>query len=399
MRTRTKTLLVVAALLSAGAAPVRPQDVAGDSRWLAYLGCWEPIESVKSVLCVVPVAGASAVDFVTITKGLVTARERIATTGERVETNSGDCAGWRSAEWSAHGQRLFLRSEDLCAGASARGRTGLIAMSATGQWLYIQSATVAGQTGLRVERYRGVTGEVALPSDVTDALRLGVSATSAARAAAAAALSIDDIVEASERVEAAVLEAWLVERGEPFALDAKRLVTLADAGVPARVIDLMIALSYPKVFAINAASRLGERRVRPDSLRRGAGVAAFMPISPLCSPAYLAYPYAPLYSYAPFDCTGLGYGYGYGYGSGWYPGGYPVTVVHTGPARPTRPHGRAENGRGYRQSGNEGADAKPRSIEPLPTSTGSSHGVPSSGSGSSSTSGSGEQRTAKPRPQ
>lgn len=398
MRTRTKTFLVVAALLGAGAAPTRAQDVAGDSRWLAYLGCWEPIESVKSVLCVVPVAGASAVDFVTITKGLVTERERIAATGERVETNSSDCAGWRSAEWSAHGQRLYLRSEDVCAGASARRGTGLIAMSANGQWLYVQSATVAGQTGLRVERYRGVTGEVALPTEVTDALRLGVSATRAARAAAAAPLSIDDVVEASRRVEAAVLEAWLVERGEPFTLDAKRLVTLADAGVPAPVIDLMIALSYPRVFAINAASRLGERRVRSDSLRRGAGVAAIMPISPLCSTAYL-YPYVSSYSYAPFDCTGLGYGYGYGYGSGWYPGGYPVTVVHTGPSRPTRPHGRAENGRGYRQSGNEGADAKPRSIEPSsPTSTGSSHGVPSSGSGSSSTSSSGEQRTAQPRP-
>src|SRR5207244_1725794 len=78
------------------------------------------------------------------------------------------------------------------------------------------------------------------------------------RAAAAVSLATDDVGEAARRVDTSVLEAWLVERGESFTLDAKRLVTLADAGVPTPVIDLMVALSYPKVFAINAASRQGE---------------------------------------------------------------------------------------------------------------------------------------------
>jgi hypothetical protein len=389
MRTRAETLLMVAVLV--GAAPARAQDAASDPRWLAYIGCWEPVESVKPHLCVVP-AGVAAVDLVTIVKGHVTARERIAATGERVETRGGDCTGWRSAVWSTHGQRLYLRSEDVCPGGGARAGTGLIAMTGDGQWLFIQSATVGGQTGLRVERYRGVSGEIALPSDVEDVLRVDAAVTREARAAAAAELAITDVVEASQSLETAVVEAWLIERVEPFTLDAKRLIVLADARVPPQVIDLMIALSYPKVFAINAASRRGERRVPTvEASRGGTDVAGMIaPIGTRCRPSYLMYPYAPAYSYAPFDC-----GFGGDYRYGFYPGGYPVTIVavRSGGVSP-RPHGRVVNGRGYQQGeGSTGTVAAPRTFAPGgPPSSGSS------GSAATSSSGSGEQRTARPRP-
>ncbi len=395
MRTRTETLLIAAALL--GAAPARAQDEGVDPRWLAYLGCWEPVEAVTSRLCVVPAASASAVDFVTVVNGQVAARERIAATGGRLETTRADCAAWRSAEWSSHGQRVYLRSADDCDG---RVGTGVIAMSGDGQWLYIQSATVAGQTGLRVQRYRAAARDIPLPNDVADAVRLGVSAISEARAAAAAPLSIDDIIEASRSVDTAVLEAWLVERAEQFTLNAKRLIALADAGVPASVIDLMVALSYPKVFAINTAMRRGARRHAPADSSRGYPDNAIGAIDPFCLTSHFPYTYR-------FDCAGLrgyGFGYGYGYDAGWYPNGYPVIIVHTGSSAPSRPHGRVVNGQGYTQSGLEGAAAKPRSAEPSSTSsgrssTGSFHGTSSSGSTSTSSSGSSEQRTAKPRPQ
>src|SRR5436309_2402720 len=105
-----------AALLGAGAAPARGQNTAVDSRWLAYLGCWESIESAKSLVCLVPAAGGgtSAVDLVTITKGQVVTRERITPSGERVATRHDDCTGWQSADWSSTGARLFLRSADTC---------------------------------------------------------------------------------------------------------------------------------------------------------------------------------------------------------------------------------------------------------------------------------------------
>src|SRR5438876_849851 len=89
MRTRIQTLLVAAALLGAVATPARGQKPAVDSRWLAYLGCWESIESTKSLVCLVPAAGPSTGDLLTITKGPVVTREPTAATGERVATPGG----------------------------------------------------------------------------------------------------------------------------------------------------------------------------------------------------------------------------------------------------------------------------------------------------------------------
>ena len=370
MRT-THTLLVAAALFSAGVAPARGQSAVTDPRWLAYLGCWEPLEGSKSTLCVVPAGGTSTVDLVTVFKGQITARERIAATGERIENTSGDCTGWRSAEWSANGQRLFLRSEDGCPGARARSGSGVIAMSSNGQWLYIQSATVAGQTGVQVQRYRPAAD---------DSLHLGITATIAARAAAAAPLVIDDVVEASRKVQVDVLQAWLVERGEPFTLDAKRLIALADAGVPSGVIDLMVALSYPQQFAINPAARQGERRAAGANSYQGGPVTAIALKEPFCSTSYSMQPYA------WYDCFGRSYGYRHG--NGWYPNGYPIAIVFSPPS-PPRQHGSVVNGQGYSDGSNGTGQAQPRSGE-----------VSAGGysSGGSSSSGSSEGRTAQPRP-
>ena len=394
MRTRTHTLLVVAALLGSSGVSARAQETAIDPRWLAYLGCWERVDAAKSHVCVVPAGDRSSVDLVTVEKGEVTARERIAVTGEHLQTSRGDCTGWHSAQWSSHGQRLYLRSEDTCAGGTATG-TGVIAMSDNGDWLYIQAMTIGGQTGLRVQRYREATSEVLLPDDVAAAVRLGISSTLQARAAAGAPLSIDDVVEASRNVDGAVIEAWLVERGDRFTLHAKRLATLADAHVSPRVIDLMVALSYPKAFAINTASRQGEPLAPPSLYGAGTAPVDYATLyDPLCSGYDFMYPYT------SYDCGRFGYGYGYGYG--WYQGGYPITIIHGGSSSggSARPHGRVVNGQGYAK----GADTGPAQGSPRPSgswsqpSSGSSPGSSGTGAQSTSSSGSSGQRTAKPRP-
>ena len=43
-----------------------------------------------------------------------------------------------------------------------------------------------------------------------------------------------------------VVQTWLAQRGQGFGIDAKRLKALADAKVPANIIDVMVALSYPQ---------------------------------------------------------------------------------------------------------------------------------------------------------
>jgi hypothetical protein len=333
-------------------------------------------------------------------KGQVVTRERIDASGARVETTRGDCTAWQSAEWSARGPRVYLRSGDKCAAGDTHSGTGVIAMTGRGEWLYIQGMTLGGQTGVRVQRYRELASDFALPDEVTNALRLDVTATMWARAAAGAPLATEDVIDASRHVDAAVLEVLLTERGEPFTLDAKRLIALADAGVPSRVIDLMIALSNPNVFAINAMSRMGERVV---STARGGGAGNgydMVQANTLCSTFYPLYFYNSLY-----DCTGLyrGYDSPFGYGSGWYPAG-GVPVVYVGSGGGSRPHGRVVNGQGYRPgTGGSGATgAMPRRADTgSGTASGatSATGSSSTTSSSSSSSNSGGERTAHHRPQ
>ena len=387
MRTQNQLLLAVATLLGAAAAPARGQGTAIDPRWLAYVGCWQRVGSAKADVCVVPTDDRSSVELVTVLKGEITSRERIAASGARVQTVRGDCTAWTSAQWSSRGQRLYLRSEETCPGSTAAG-TGVIAMSDNGQWVYIQSMTLGGQTGVRVQRFREASSEPLLPDDVAAAVRLGVAEAIQARAAASAPLAIADVMEATNNVDVAALEAWLVERREPFTLDAKRLAALADAGVPPRVIDLMVALSYPGAFAINAATRQGERLGPTNSTGVGTAPGSYLaPYDSFCYDAYSMYPYG------SYDCGGLGYRYGYGYN--WYQGGYPITVIPSGGGS-SRSHGRVVNGKGYAMGDDTGPTARPRPSDsgPPPTS-GSSSG--SSGAAAPSSSSGSSERTAQPR--
>ena len=379
-----QVLLVAAALLGGRTAPAWAQDAQADPRWLAFLGCWESSDAAGQWLCVSPAAGASAVDLVTVVGGQVVSRERIAATGERLPSTRDGCTGWESAEWSAQGQRVYLRTEYACAGGVRRGATGLFAMLSRSEWLRVQGVTVSGKTGIRVLRYREPAADATLPEGVAVGPPADAWAVSDARLAAAAPVGIGDVVDATGHVDGTVVEAWLAERGEPFALDAKQLVQLADSKVPERVIDLMVALSYPRAF---------QRRVDSRAALPMSGAGAAFPIrmrDPLC---YGPYPVNYLWSY---DCSPFGYSYGLGgYDGQFYPGRYPVIIVLQSNG-PPRAHGRVVNGRGYTQDESPGV-AQPGAWSPGP--------VPSAGTSStsssrgSSTSSSGEQRTAKPRPQ
>lgn len=399
MRTQIPTVLIATALLGLAATPARAQNATIDSRWIAYVGCWESVGGAKrSVVCIVPAADTSAVDLVTIENGEVIKAEQILATGARVETTQGECTGWQSAEWSAVSTRLYLRSQERCPDWGTRTGTGMLAMARDGLLLYIQGSTVGMKTGVRVQRYREVTTDLVLPSEVKDALdalHLDLSATAQAYAAATAPLAVDDLTDASRELDADVVEAWLIERGGSFNIDARRLVALANAGVPSRVTDLLIALSHPGAFTIDARSR-GARRVETEE---SYAAGAFSPTTPWygsCAMEFMPFPYASYY------CDGFGSSYPYGYS---YLRDYPVIIILNGSggsggsgggSTVSRSHGRVVNGQGYQVGSRTNADAT-RWAEPRSGSTGSSSTGGSSTS-STSSSGSGEQRTAKPRP-
>ena len=400
MRTRIPTLLVGAALFALG-APARAQNTTVDSRWIAYLGCWESIGGRKSIVCVVPAADTSAIDLVTLENAEVIKAEQILATGARIETTHGECTGWQSAQWSAVSDRLYLRSEESCPGWGTRTGTGMIAMTRDGQLLYIQGSTVGMKTGVRVQRYKGTTADLVLPSEVKDALdavQLDLSATAQAHAAATAPLAVEDLTEASRQLDADVVEAWLVERGGSFTLDAKRLVALANAGVPTRITDLMIALSYPGVFTIDATSHRGARRVEAEASYAG-GAGPIYPVTPFygnCGMEFMPFPYSSYY------CDGFAHVYPYEYGYNPYLNQYPVLIIYTGSSGGSdivRPHGRVVNGHGYEEGQRSSADVVSRWGEPRSGTSGSSStGAASPQYTPSSSSSSGEQRTAKPRP-
>jgi hypothetical protein len=435
--------IIAGALLAAGLLAAAPsagaQAPSNDTRWQGWIGCWQPLDAALApddggapVTCIVPATGASAVELATVVDGKVVSRDRIDASGTRRDVTRDGCTGWEQATWAADGRRVFLSSSLACPGGLDRTSSGVIAMSAEGEWLDVQGITAGGNSGVQVVRYGDVGLPEGLPTDIAAAVRQATSGRSlalAARTSAAAPIDTRDVAEAVKLVDAAVVQAWITERRQGFDLDAKELVALADAGIPERVIDVMVALSYPTRFAL--APTNGQRTVRqpgqphviesPDDrdLRRPSlGMRAYG--DPFYDSAfYSPYGYSRYgyrygmsrygYGYSPYGYSPYGYS-PYNSGYGWYTGGGPVVIIrdpgsgNTGSGNTGASNGRVVNGRGYTRGdrtteSGTGRTAAPRS-EPTTGSsrtntrdTGSSSGSSSSGSGESTT----PTRTAKPR--
>jgi hypothetical protein len=406
----TRLALASALVLPAvGASPLAAQGSASiNPQWLPWVGCWQTVSNgamigtPASSVCVIPTSSPTAVEIATIVDGTITERDRVDASGAVRPSNEEGCEGTEVVQWSEDGRRLFRSTEQRCASNIQRTVSGLLAILPSGEWLNAQGVRVNGNTSVRVLRYRPVEDLSAFPAEVTHALQGQRLAIQAARGNAAAAPTTSDIVEASRHLEHDVVGAWLIERDQGFAVDANKLVELADAGVPESVIDLMIALSYPDRFAINTNG--GATELRPgdedDYGRRGTRVR-----SPWGYDPYYGYGYPP-YMYR------LGYRYGWGWGGyydGYYGGGYygrPVVIVRGSDSDSNGARGRARavNGQGYTRSGSSrstGSSSRPSSTRSSgsdgSSGSSSSGSARSSGGSSSGSSGSSTGRTAKPR--
>ena len=430
--------VMLAAAAATGAAlllaiPVAAQSATPDLRWQGWLGCWQPVTATSAdsysawmdqrardagapTLCIVPSSSANAVDFVTVARdGKVTARESVDASGHALARERDGCRGTETATWSSDARRLYVGSSYSCPNGLARTSSGILAMSGNGQLMDIEEAATGPTKSVRVARYQSTTAPAGFAVDSTVVPNASSLPVSTARAVLAGALTGADIVDAVHSADTLVVEAWLVERGGRFQVDAHRLAALADAGVPGRITDLMIALAYPKVFAHDQSLRVA------STMPRGSTIYATLPppdpfgYRGVYSPYSFPLGYGPL-GYSPYLYSGLGYGgypgYGYGGGYGYGYGGYPyqppVVIIRNPNGGTGQPHGRVVNGQGYTRGGSAGSTGM--TGMPRPTSGGSSSGsgsgasTPSSGSSSgsssssSSGSGSGETRQAKPRP-
>ena len=251
---RSAAITILFALL---AVPARAQ--APDARWEPWLGCWtlaaenlrdaqpqrgvalgqQPSTLDTARVCVTPSGGGARFET---TVGAQTAIDQtIVADAAAHAVKDADCVGTQRAEWSKNGLRLFSSAEITCKGDPGLRRvSGLALIAPNGDWVDIQTVAIGDRETVRVKRY----------------LRAPDSRRTARPTVVSSNLTLDEIAEASAKVPPAAVEAALIETNAGFDLTAKKVLALDSAGVSARVIDLVVALSYPEKFAIQRNAQM-----------------------------------------------------------------------------------------------------------------------------------------------
>ncbi len=367
-------------------AQVAAQDL--DGRWMAFLGCWEPTGETMDagLLCVRPVN--EGVELFPVVAGEITTSDIMVANGQQRARSLEGCEGWESAEFSEDGRRLFTRSQFVCGEDIRRASTGLMSLVAPTQWVDVRSVEVQGEQVAWVQEYSLVGPERIAEAGIEDMTQgLGLAVRSA-RLSASRAIELDDVREAAQKIDAKAVEAWVAARGERFELDADVLIELADAGLDESIIDVVVAVTYPETFRINAND--GVQRDRTMRGNRGVdgyanrGRYGFGARSYFWDPFY--YGYSPYGSYGYNAYSGLYGGYG-GYGGYGYGGYYPTTVIVDRVPSESSLLRRVVNGRGYTQGGSSGSVGQ--------RSTGGGASAASSGGSSAGSSSSGSSRSGR----
>jgi hypothetical protein len=382
------------ALLSSVPAMAQESPSAFDSRWNPYLGCWSIVQDQRgqsapvpagTMVCVRP-SGRFGVAVTTTVDGKNVLEQTIVADGSAQPLSQGDCSGTQTSSWSRDGERLFTTVELDCANRPKRSVSG-ITLLANGQWVDAQATVIDGNADVRLRRYRRSSDQAGAPAVTT------------------APLTIEDVIEASAKVQSEALEAALDEVNARFALNSRVLTQLADNGVSPNVIDLLVAQAYPDKFEVQRTGYPSSSSASYGTSSMGSStvyMGSTMYPSPMYDPFYssyyyyspFAYPYywGPSYSYgygSPFYRNYSNYNnyYGYGFGGGGYYG-VPSGGANAQPGSPDSRGGDGVvvNGRGYtrvRPAGSSNSTGSGETATPSSRSTGSSRGARSAGSSDS----------------
>ena len=341
-----------------------------DGRWSPWVGCWEPVagDAAPSLLCVRPAGGG--VDVSEISEGAVRSAQNLQADGESYDIAAEGCEGTRRAEFSMDGKRIFTRTRQACDGDVLRTSTGLMAMLSANQWIDVQAEGDEGQSFSWVRVYRRASIGRAREAGFGDLHGDAGLGARRARSRAAAAVDVDDVAEAIRVVDAEAVRSWIAELDDPFELDGRSLIRLAESGVPSSVIDVMVAVSYPNRFAVRRDGDVEKVAALDDGPRRGGrGYPVPVYIDPYGYPGYYGSP---------------GY-YGRGFGGGYYGGGVVVVAPRSDPS----PDARVVKGKGYSRGPSRGSAPTGSSVR----GSGGRQEQPSSGGSSAPSTG----RKAKPR--
>lgn len=355
-----------------------------DSRLLPWIGSWRLLSSEANtdqnemvqefLLTISPGDSENSLTMKGYRDGKLSADEKIIVDGLRHQTTDDKCTGWYQYSWSENGRRLLFSSESNCPGDPPHKISGMSIFDEKGRWLDIQLLHNGEDIVTNIRKYRNVDNDSVTPG--ANAL----NRISSARGASGRSFSIEEIVELSGKVEPELLEAALLETGKPLPINSKKVVELADQKVPSRVIDLMVAISFPDKFKIHGRAISLGRETEILQQRYFPGTYHY------CSDNYMYFPW----HWAPYVCMPYGYSYlGWDTGYGWY---YPLWTwppyyTDGGGGSGRAEHGRLINGQGYTRSS---AGSSPRHAVPIHAPSGQSYqpgaAYPSSGSSSASSS-------------
>ncbi len=443
---RTSAVGLTAVALALATPSAAHAQAGPGPRWLGWLGCWtaapaghviENTPDAPRIVCVTSTRDVDVVDISAISEGKVVSRDRIDASGRPQAIDGTACRGTQTARWSNDGRRVFLKSSVTCEGVQTE-MSAILAITSGGNWLDVRRVAAGEGTDVRVARYRDVGLPRELPSEIASSLDTrGSFITQDARTENGGPAGTNAIIEASRLVDASVVEAWIMESDQRFAVDARTLTQLADAGVPARVTDAMVSLereaqlasrserniyyyspygwnTYGATYGGDGYGHYG--RGSADAWDQGTRSKFTVNVYSTYDPwGYGFWPYGGYrYGYAPF---GYGFRYGRGeffgfdyvnpYGSYWgrsYPYlnnprnrvGYtypPVIVLHNDPTN-TAPRGRTVKGEGYtpgrpsdRPSNDDPRQAHPRGERPGVGTIGSARPTPT------------PERRAEPKPE
>ena len=412
-----KITLLLASILIAGNAYAQT-----DSRFASWLGCWrldDDLAGTGARMCITPEKnGVRLQTVVGANKGI---DELVIPDGQSRPIQDTECKGTEQSEWSKDGARVFRTTNVTCGKEAARTIKTVAFLAPGPSWINVQHVSgEAANTSVRVQRYRRAAnqkladGSTAPQPDSAATMRTTQEQTR---------WSIEDVIEASTKLPAEAMQAALTEVHHPFDLNKRTLVALDEGGVNESVIDLMVALTYPKRFVV-------ERRgggSAPTGIMTGTGwFDPFMPgMMTMGLDCYTPYGYG-YRSYYSMCGGGLypfmsyydrynyyGYGYGYPYSNyGWVDVGQFGGVGSGGGIAEPTGEGRVVNGRGYTQIRNRESEPSPRisssgngagwsgsggGVSSGGYSSGSSSSGSSGGSGGSSSGGDSGARTAVPK--
>jgi len=370
------TLTASSAFAQQPAPPTVTPAVQVDPRFAAWLGCWrldDDLAGTGARMCITPEKGGVRLQTVVGTQRGID--EVVIPDNVAHAIIDSDCKGTERAEWSKDGARLFRATEVACGKEAPRTINGVAFMAPGPSWLSVQYVTgTAANPAVRVQRYRRAANQQL--ADGTKAPQ--PPAELLARVASGTKWDVADVIEASSKVPAEALQASLAELHQPFDVNKKTLVALDEGGVHEAVIDLMVALTYPKRFVVKRAGGSGS----PMGISTGSGwFDPFM--GPMLSgttamlDCYSPYGYGYRSYYSMCGSSMSPYGlYGYNYYNNGYYGGYrnyyggygnydwvnigTLPSVGSGSAAGPQPEGRVVNGRGYTQIHDRQSEPAPR---------------------------------------